>query len=137
MSAWRRKAVELFPERRADIEHAPSIYQLWFELLVDLQHAYRAVPLDRDRMERIYAYATWCFAPKQNQELRGAVAVSFYEHLADFGPARRDLPYRLTREQFTELVPAFRTVLEPKAFDVFQREFLAARAQVEAGVPAI
>ena len=137
MSAWRRRAVALFPERRAEVERTPSIYQMWFALLMDLQHAYRAIPIEQDLIERIYSYAAWCFAPKQNPELRGAVAVSFYEHLADFGPARRDLPRRLTREQFTELVPAFRTVLEPREFEAFEREFFAARAQVEAGVPAI
>ena len=137
MSAWRRKAAALFPDRRSTVEHAPSVYQLWFELLLDLQGSYRAIPRDDDRIERIYDFAAWCFAPKQNPELRGAVAVSFYEHLADFGPARRELPNRLTREQFEELLPAFRVVLEPDQFEAFRREFLAGRAQVERGVVAI
>jgi hypothetical protein len=137
VSAWRRKAFELFPESRVIVEQAPSVHRLFFQLLLDVQEAYRAIPPKSDLIDRTYAFAAWCFAPRQNPKLRGAAVASFYEHLADFGPARRDLPNRLTREQFTEMAPAFRLVLDDREFQRFRVEFLATREQVERGAPAV
>jgi hypothetical protein len=126
MSGWRRKGFTLIPERHDVIERAASIHQLWFDLLGDCEHAYKSVPQNTDLIDRIFRFAEWCFNPKQNRSLREAVAVSFYEHLADFGPARRDLPNRINQEQFEELLPAFATVLEERPLAEFQAEFRAA-----------
>jgi hypothetical protein len=124
MSAWRRQAMKALPERAHSIEHARSIYDLWFELLSDLQAAYRVPQPPSDFINRVWAFAAWCFEPQQNPELRNAVAVSFYEHLAHLGPARRELASRLTREQFEELLPAFKTVLTAEEYAVFVPEML-------------
>jgi hypothetical protein len=126
LSEWRRRAMQMIPYRAKTAEQATSLHALWFELLSDLQAAYRDSTALGERIELIWAFAAWCFDPKRNKSIRGAVAVSFYEHLAQFGPARRDLPQRLTRAQFEELLPAFGTVLEDTEYDAFVSEMLRA-----------
>ena len=90
MSAWRRKAIESFPELGSvvsDPEETFSPYALWFELLPLVREAHRAG--DDDLLERIYRYAEWSF---KQEELSNAVAVSFYEHLFDEHWMRRLVP---------------------------------------------
>jgi hypothetical protein len=127
MSEWRRKAMATFPDRAGTLSRATSIHDLWFTLLQDLQAAYRSVPPDSDLLERIWQFAAWCFNPKRDKAVQGAVAVSFYEHLPHFGPARRELPDRLTRLAFDRLLPAFKVTLTTEELAVFIREFLRAQ----------
>jgi hypothetical protein len=124
LSEWRRYAMQMIPYRAKSAEQATSLHALWFELLSDLQAAYRDHTALGDRIEPIWAFATWCFDPKRNKTVCSAVAVSFYEHLAHFGPARRELPQRLTREQFEELLPAFGGALEDSEYDAFVADML-------------
>jgi len=83
MSAWRRKALEAFPELRKQIENPEevfSIYALWFELLPLTRTAHREG--DRTTLSRVYEYAEWC-SRQRPQDLWNSVAVCFYEHLFD------------------------------------------------------
>jgi hypothetical protein len=118
--------MQMIPHRAKSAEQATGLHTLWFELLSDLQAAYRDRPTLDDRIESIWAFAGWCFDSKRSKSVRGAVAVSFFEHLAHFGPARRELPERMTRAQFEELLPAFGTVLEDPEYDAFVSEILRA-----------
>ena len=82
MEEWRSRAIETFPELRAELDDADEIfspYALWFELLPLVAEAHRES--DDDRLRRIYGYASWSF--EQGGDLANAVAVSFYEHLLD------------------------------------------------------
>lgn len=82
MEEWRSRAIENFPELRAellDTEEIFSPYALWFELLPLATDAHRVA--DDDLLRRIYGYASWSYA--QGGDLENAVAVSFYEHLLD------------------------------------------------------
>jgi hypothetical protein len=126
VSEWRRRAMQMIPYRAKTAEQATSLHALWFELLSDFQAAYRDRADLGDRIEPIWAFAAWCLDAKRNKTVRNAVAVSFYEHLAHFGPARRELPQRLTRARFEELLPAFGTVLEDTEYDAFVSEMLRA-----------
>lgn len=82
MSAWRRKAIEAFPELRpalADKGEVFSAYALWFDLLPLAREAHQEA--NDDLLRRIYDFAEWCY--RQRGDLSNAVAVSFYEHLFD------------------------------------------------------
>jgi hypothetical protein len=82
VSAWRRKAIDQFPElgkKLNDREEVFSINALWFELLSLTGEALREG--DENLLRRIYDFAHWC--DSQGGELTNAVAVSFYEHLFD------------------------------------------------------
>jgi hypothetical protein len=82
VSAWRRKAIEAFPELRSELNDSDeffSVYALWFELLPLARNAHRES--NDELLRRIYDYADWCW--RKRGYLENAVAVAFYEHLFD------------------------------------------------------
>jgi hypothetical protein len=82
VSAWRRRAIEAFPELRRELDakgEVFSVYALWFELLPLAREAHREN--NEDLLHRIYDFAEWC--DRHGGELSNAVGVSFYEHLFD------------------------------------------------------
>jgi hypothetical protein len=82
MSAWRRKAIDAFPELRQELNDSDQVFSinaLWFELLPLTREAHGEG--DEDLLRRIYDFAEWCDA--QRGDLSNAVAVTFYEHLFD------------------------------------------------------
>jgi hypothetical protein len=116
-----------FPNRLAPIRRATSAYDVWFTLLEDLEGAYRESPPSIGVIDSIWRFAAWCFDPHRHRSVRNAVAVGFYEHLPHFGPARRDLPQRVSRDAFLELLSAFRTTLTDAEFREFVSEYLEAQ----------
>lgn len=82
MSAWRKKAMDCLPERKKEFEDPDtSIYDVFIELMPFVVEAHRQK--DKDRLERIYGFAEWCFRQKQ-KDLWNAAGVAFYEHLGDY-----------------------------------------------------
>jgi hypothetical protein len=112
----------MFPERRDMLRRGDGIHTVLAELFGDLRDAYRAVPPQQQRIDRIYDFVEWCFGPKQNQTLRNAAAVSFYEHVPDFAPARGDLAARFTPAMWAELQGLLYQMLPPESYDAFERE---------------
>ena len=82
MAAWRRKALELFPELKQDLTNAEyTIYLLYFDLLPMVREAHEVN--NRELVQKIYGFAEWCFDQKA-KDLWNAAGVAFYEHLFDF-----------------------------------------------------
>ncbi|HET8579529.1 MAG TPA: hypothetical protein VFL31_00890 [Nitrospiraceae bacterium] len=77
---WRALALEMFPDLRKEIKGVQSAHDVFFALLPALDQAYRTVPVDEDRIKRIYTYASWCLAPEQHRDEDEAALASFYEH---------------------------------------------------------
>ena len=125
MAAWRRKALEMFPDRLPMIREPGGVYTLLANLRDALEHTYCLDAPDWGFIERVYQFAEWCFGPRQNQYLRNAVAVSFYEHLPAFGPARPDLARRFTPAMWTELRPLLKQMLPVQDYDAFAAEIHA------------
>src|SRR5690348_1341552 len=84
MAAWRRKAFELFPDLRRDVERPDYSAGLLFieHLLPAVREAHATN--DRERLRKIYAYAEWCLR-QTAKELWNSAGVCFYEHVFD-GP---------------------------------------------------
>jgi hypothetical protein len=81
MSAWRRRALELFPQLCEELHRRDySIYMLYFDLLPMVRDAHDAA--DADLARRIYGFAEWCFE-QTAKDLWNAAGVAFYEHLFD------------------------------------------------------
>src|SRR5689334_17549476 len=60
MAAWRRRALELFPQLREELQQRDySIYMLYFDLLPMVREAHNAD--DTELLSRIYGFAAWCF----------------------------------------------------------------------------
>jgi len=136
MSAWRRIALERFPERRHEIEERQSIYDLLQLLEHDLRAFYRGERNEPNLAERVFDFASWCFAPEQSWDLRNAVAVGFYEHLPNIPEGRRDISARLPFETLTELHPLFVQMLEPEAYIALMAEIKRVHGRSLPSVPA-
>ena len=109
-----------------------GVHVVFEELVGDLRHAYPEAPPNRDLIERVYDFADWCFAPRQNRYLRNPVAVSFYEHVPDSGPARADLAARFTPAMWRELQPLLFRMLPPDSYDAFADALRARGVETDA-----
>ena len=113
MAAWRRKALETFPELRHELSDAREVFSanaLWFELLPLARDAHREE--NADLLHRIYGFAEWCH--RQTGELSNAVAVSFYEHLFDERWMRPLVSRWLTAEIVRDIRPLWKAHLGPE-----------------------
>src|SRR5215217_3033823 len=88
MSAWRRKAIALFPEQRAKLNRAEyELSDLFLDLTEDAAAAHArfgAAPADAAAafvLRRVHGYAEWCM--REGGELWRHAAVGFYESLFD------------------------------------------------------
>ena len=95
MSAWRRKALALFPVHRAEITQ-PSfqLQELFFRLVVDAERAHATELSDPDAsiaLKRIHGFAEWCL--HQGGELWAKAAIGFYEDLFHIVPWEAIVPW--------------------------------------------
>jgi len=82
MAVWRRRALELFPQLRRDVNGRDrySIYMLYFDLLPMLRDAFDSG--DDELVRRVFTFAEWC-SRQAAEDLWNAAGVAFYEHLFD------------------------------------------------------
>jgi len=81
MAAWRRRAIDLFPEFRQDLLIKDySLYQLFSDLLPRVEQAH--ADGDEEILRRVYGFAAWC-ASQEPKDLWNATGVAFYEHVFD------------------------------------------------------
>jgi hypothetical protein len=118
MSAWRRIAIEMFPERRRLIQDNSfvfSIYSMFFELLPLAREAHEHQ--DADLLQRIYRYAEWCWQQRRRSKyVYDAAAVAFYEHLVDRPDTLQAIPQWLKPPIFEDMIGVFRPRLEKEEF---------------------
>jgi hypothetical protein len=82
MAAWRRRALELFPQLRRELNDSEyTIYLLFFDLKPMLRDAHDAG--DTELLRHIYGFAEWC-SHHSAKALWNAAGVAFYEHLFDY-----------------------------------------------------
>src|SRR5689334_3068853 len=96
MSAWRRKALALFPEHRADITHPVStpLHELFFLLYLDAERAHAAELTDPSAplvLRRIHGFAEWCL--HHGGKLWDNAAIGFYENLFNRVPWELIIPW--------------------------------------------
>jgi hypothetical protein len=101
VSAWRRRALETFPELRAELESRDStIYDLFFTLLPWCRDAHTSG--DVTALSRIYGFAEWC-ARQPAEELWNSAGVAFYEHLGDSPVTLAAIPKWVARDVFEDV----------------------------------
>jgi hypothetical protein len=81
MSVWRKRAMDYFPELKREFEQADMTP---CGLFIEILPLCRKAHLDNhvEQLEKIYAYAEWCFR-QNDKSLLNAAGVCFYEHLPD------------------------------------------------------
>lgn len=78
MSAWRRKALALFPKWKREIENNFSFYDFWSDFSTFALEAH--LNNDVNFLERIHGLAEWSINEKP-KDLWNSTAVCFYEDL--------------------------------------------------------
>ena len=129
MSAWRRKAIALFPEHRPALG-GPTyrLADLFQDLLSDIKRAHAAEEVDpaaRSTLQRVHGFAEWCL--RQGGELWNDAAIGFYEDLLNGSGVPWDLivpwlsPYTAAEIEGTwalgvrgERAPRFRELLRTR-----------------------
>ena len=114
MSAWRRRAIEAWPEAVAFIQNPETtIYLLFFELLAWVQKAHDES--NEAQLQRIYGFAHWCLGTS-SRDLQNAAAVAFFEHLVDEEPTRRAIPRWVQPGAFADLRSLFEARMSPETY---------------------
>ena len=101
MSAWRSRALETFPELRAEIESPDAtLHEIFFTLLPWCRDAHHSG--NDEVLSRIYGFAEWC-AGQPAKELWNPAGVAFYEHLGDSQVTLTAIPKWVSREVFEDI----------------------------------
>jgi hypothetical protein len=120
MAAWRRRALELLPELRKEIEtEAFSPHALFFELLPFVRNAHAQD--DDDALRRAYSFAQWCHHQRRGSDLPNAVGVSFYEHLFDDWSHHRAVVPWLSPTVRRDIWPLWQRRLDAQQLNELQR----------------
>jgi hypothetical protein len=78
VSAWRRKALAIFPELRNQLQgEERDLYSLFNELEDVAEEAH--LSKDSEALRRIHGYAEWCL--RQGGDLWAPAGMGFYENL--------------------------------------------------------
>src|SRR5689334_6835587 len=100
MSAWRRKALALFPELHGELGGGEyTLYSLYFDLLPHTRTAHAKA--NESFLRRVYGFAEWCLL-SENQELWNPAGVAFYEHLFDDEQSWHDVAPWISPEALRE-----------------------------------
>jgi len=127
MSAWRRLAIELFPERKRQIQDASStfsIYALFFDLYPMTRNAHRNG--DVDFLKRSYQFAEWVWQQKHRSgHVYNAVVVSFYEHLVNDEVTCAAIPDWVKPDIFEDIQDVFEHRLSADKFQALLTRYNA------------
>jgi hypothetical protein len=116
VSAWRRRAIEAFPELAAELNRPDaSLYVLFAELLPRVRDAHLAG--DKAALDAIYGFASWCFR-QRGGDVSNAAGVGFYEHLFDSHPRIwPDVLRRLEPTTIRDVMPLWEAMLRPDTLE--------------------
>lgn len=123
MSAWRRIAIEKFPQHRGLVERSKSVGMLWVDLWIIFVYAHRP-PVDETTIKGVYAFADWCLAESRDADISTSTVCHFYEHLPTESLVRRDVAKHMSRRDFLGMSEVFKYHLSPEEHAAFIREFL-------------
>ena len=120
MSAWRREVLNRFPERREELRHCQSLFDVLTLLEHDLRAVYAGQRHEPDLADRVFDFAEWCFAPARSKSIQNAVAVGFYEHLPNDSEGCAALARRLPFDTLVGLRDLFFRMNTPESFEALQ-----------------
>jgi hypothetical protein len=135
MSEWRERALELFPDMRADIERAESVGMLWGELESRFNSYYRSVSKGETEepyqlVRAIYDYAIWCSHAKADHTFNAATS-GFYEDVTShafrsvtstYERIIKDLVSNLGLSEIKRMRWAFAASIEPHQLEKFMAD---------------
>jgi hypothetical protein len=120
VSAWRRRAIALFPERKDEIERSLNLALLLSALTSDLDAVFLGRRSEPTLEPRVFEFAAWCLAHPGADR---TVDVAFYEHLPSSAAGRDAVVRNVPPEQYRRLLPLWKQVLEPEDVASLQRSY--------------
>lgn len=132
MAAWRRKALELFPELRGDLnpvrrEYREDCHLLFFDVFDMYAEAMRSA--DEPALRKIFDFAEWCLHQGRRAPELGNAAMTYF-HQRVFDVSRRDwsdVARRLSPDVVRECRPLWK--LRYSAADIQRIEEILDRAE--------
>ena len=130
MEYWLTKAIECLPELEDQITEPHRITNpmgLWIEIWLELIDAYDVIPINDDRIRRIYDFAVWCLDQPGTSEietdLASAVAVAFIENIPLEKRVSEDLHRWMSTESLKGFEHLFRYHLSNEEYRQFVEDF--------------
>jgi hypothetical protein len=121
MSAWRRRALETFPELRAEFEPPETtLYGVFSRLVQWCRDAHESG--DAAALSRIYGFAEWC-ARQSAKELWNPAGVAFYEHLADSQVTLATIPQWVARDVFEDIADLLAGRIGPDKVAILRSQY--------------
>jgi hypothetical protein len=121
MSTWRRKALDLFPEFKQEIEESDSPTDVWFEVESNLINALKNS--DDDFIKSVKQYFSWCVGTNDCSIPHQSATCGFLENIGyrkeywpylnilfttqQFKMYKTTLGYSLSKEKLGEMENAF------------------------------
>ena len=117
LSAWRRKAIELFPEYQAEFEHPNAkICTVLIDLVALVKESHENN--DKEMLKKIYGYAEWCHMQrKRAYHLWDGASVCFYEDIIAIKEALTELPYWVRHDIIVEMMPLWKMMYAESLID--------------------
>ena len=135
MSAWRQRAIELFPDLREDFEDSDTtIYDVFCELLPRVREAHARD--DNEELRRIYSYAEWCMH-QDAHDIWNAAGVAFYEHLVDDPLTFAAIPSWVPPDVFMSVSGLFEARLESDDYRRLCEVYSAKHGLIEIAQPRV
>jgi hypothetical protein len=113
MAAWRRRALELFPEFQG---YARRPYPIW-DLFIHLHRIVETAHLEHDdgQLKKVYGFAEWCL---NQRDLWNAISVGFYEALFEMPVPWRDVVDWLSPFVIKECRPLWQLIDGERAAEI-------------------
>jgi hypothetical protein len=140
MSTWRRKAIELFPDRKIEIEKSESVGMLWVELSMHFRLHYGESEEEVSFAAAVYRYLRWCILESRDVDTYNAACIGFAEDIARFSREQdedtyhqivRDLALNFDRLEVRKLAPCLAIPLGPERVQKFLDEIEEAQQDNE------
>ena len=116
---WGKEAFKRFPELIDQFDRVDSPGELWIELRLAFEEAYRE-PRNEDLITRIYQYADWCgtqpAGTSAEDDLGTCVHVCFFEHIPESPAALQDMPRWFSRADVILMKDTFSYMVGEEGF---------------------
>jgi hypothetical protein len=123
---WRRRAVQLFPERAEAFERARGVLDILFSLKDDLKHESDG-KRRADLEGRFVRYVSDSLRPADSEQFKGTIINTFLVHLGAEDELRDLLPKCVSADQFKASEASFERTLTEEDYQKVVASFVAAK----------
>jgi len=121
MSTWRRKAIEVIPHYKPEIERAKSPAELWIELFFEFEKAVE--DNSGEILKGILTYLRWSYSDEAGFDSQQAVNCGFLEDIVGNSKNWSFFSSWFSKAEFENYRGSFQYALSDKQFRKLENEF--------------